>query len=68
MDEQVHDAAEGIPVKIINPNQPRREQGTEKTYDCPKEAECRWQEQAGDKLCPPRLALSMGLDPRVVLF
>ncbi len=36
-------------------------------YDCERADDCKWQEQAKD-LCPPRYALSLGLDPRVCLF
>lgn len=38
-------------------------------YDCPKASVCSWQriaEKAGHDLCPPRTALFLGLDPRVV--
>lgn len=61
------DAADGRSF-VIGPNQPRRQtRMAPKEYDCPKAAECRWQEQAVD-LCPPREALRRGLDPRVCLF
>jgi hypothetical protein len=53
---------------VVGPNQPRRGIGAPRSYDCPKAADCRWQEQAGDRLCPPRDALARGLDPRVALF
>lgn len=53
---------------IIGPNKPRRQAlMAPKSYDCPKESECRWQEQAKG-LCPPREALARGLDPRICLF
>ena len=41
----------------------------ERTYDCPKAGVCSWQKiavAAGHSLCPPRTALFLGLDPRVV--
>lgn len=40
-----------------------------RAYDCPKASVCSWQKQAeahGLVLCPPREALFVGLDPRVV--
>ncbi len=37
-------------------------------YDCPRSAECEWQRTAGGKLCPPRYALSLGLDPRACAY
>ena len=33
------------------------------TFDCPRAGVCQWQKES-DGLCPPRLALSLGLDPR----
>jgi hypothetical protein len=56
---------------VAGPNKPRRGIGSPRDYDCPKANVCRWQEQAevsGRHLCPPRDALSRGLDPRVCLF
>lgn len=53
---------------VIGPNKPKPGIKKEKTYECKMESECSWQKQAGDKLCPPRYALSKGLDPRVCLF
>jgi len=38
-----------------------------KTFDCPKESECQWQKQSTG-LCPPRLALSKGIDPKYAAF
>jgi hypothetical protein len=35
-----------------------------KTFDCSRAATCQWQVEAGDKLCPPRAALALGVDPR----
>lgn len=61
-------AAQDGRMLVVGPNQPRRTSGAPRSYDCPKAADCRWQEQAGDKLCPPRDALARGLDPRVCLF
>lgn len=56
---------------VLGPNQPRRAIGEPRAYECPKANECRWQEIAekqGRALCPPRNALSRGIDPRVCLF
>lgn len=64
-------AATGGHAFVVGPNQPRREQGNPRAYDCPKAAVCRWQERAeaeGRPLCPPRDALARGIDPRVCLF
>jgi hypothetical protein len=47
-------------------DKPRRKS---RAYDCPKASVCSWQKQAeahGLVLCPPREALFVGLDPRVV--
>jgi hypothetical protein len=38
-----------------------------KLFDCPKAEICKWQQQS-EGLCPPRLALSKGIHPRVTLF
>jgi hypothetical protein len=67
--QQVEEAAEYEGRAIVaGPNQPRRLLSAPRTYDCPKASVCRWQEIAGEKLCPPRDALARGLDPRVCLF
>lgn len=65
-------AAAGGRMMVAGPNRPRRT-GTDqvRSYDCPKTAICRWQEQAelaGRALCPPRDAMARGMDPRVTLF
>lgn len=64
----VEEAARGNCAVVLGPNKPHREQGAPRTFDCPKASVCRWQEQAGARLCPPRDALARGLDPRVCLF
>ena len=67
--QQVEEAAAcGGRAVVLGPNQPRRFEGMPRTFDCPKASVCRWQEQAGEKLCPPRDAMARGLDPRVCLF
>jgi hypothetical protein len=66
---QVEEAARaGGGMLVVGPNQPRRMIGAPRAYDCPEASVCRWQEIAGEKLCPPRDALARGLDPRVCLF
>lgn len=32
---------------------------------CKFEAVCQWQRQLGERTCPPRLAVMLGLDPRL---
>ena len=53
---------------VVGPNQPRRGLAEPRRPTRPRAAECRWQEQAGERLCPPRDALARGIDPRVCLF
>lgn len=63
--EQVHEAsmsAHGA-VQVAGPNKVKRGRAKPRSYDCARAAECAWQQQS-DRLCPPRLALSLGLDPR----
>ena len=64
-------AADGGRMVVAGPNKPKRLIAAPRHYDCERAAQCRWQEQAamaGRVLCPPRDALSRGLDPRVCLF
>jgi len=62
-------AASGGAVLVAGPDRPRRGPAAPRGYDCPVASECSWQRQAGEgRLCPPRDALSRGLDPRVCLF
>ena len=56
---------------VVGPNQPRDGIGQSKTFDCAKQDICSWNKYSkinGFDLCPPRFALSKGLDPRVCLF
>ena len=53
---------------VVGPVRPKRSRAEPRSYDCPKAAECSWQKQSGEKLCAPRYALSLGLDPRIVNF
>ena len=67
----VEDAVKGAGLPVIGPNRPRRETGAAREYDCPRAPDCSWQKQAefaGFGLCPPRRAMAMGADPRVVAF
>jgi hypothetical protein len=69
--EQIASAAEGKPIRVAGPNQPKRTDArASRDYDCPRASECQWQIEA-DKdggLCPPRSALRLGLDPRLALY
>jgi len=47
--------------------QPHVERIKPDLFDCPVEAFCPWQKLSGTMLCPPREALRVGLDPRLVL-
>lgn len=73
MQAEVESAArQGGYAVVIGPNKPKRADiQSERAYDCPRQRDCRWQEQAqfaGLALCPPRDALKRGMDPRVCLF
>lgn len=48
----------------IGPKQSNRSDLKPREYDCLRAHECSWQKYIGDELCPPRLALSKGVDPR----
>lgn len=38
-------------------------------FDCPYSGVCQWQKDAGEgQLCPPRHALSLGVDPRACAY
>lgn len=70
--EQVKSALDR-PVLIISSNRPRHGRREPSTFDCPNESVCSWQKVSADLsdyggLCPPRYALSLGLDPRFSLF
>lgn len=66
---QVMSADAGRYMLQLGPIRASRERTAPKTYDCPHADECQWQLEAGpDALCPPRLALSKGLDPKVVAW
>lgn len=65
---QVGEAAAGRMPLQVGPRQATRAAVPAGAYACPRAAECRWQREAGDRLCPPRDALARGLDPRVVAY
>lgn len=66
--EQVHEAARERGVLQLGTTRMRRMKVTlPKTYDCPRAHECQWQQEASG-LCPPRLALSLGVDPRACAY
>lgn len=52
----------------VGPIQMQRPTAAPRTYDCPRAHECQWQQEAGDGLCPPRLALSAGVDPKACAY
>lgn len=68
---QVAEASDGRPVVVAGPNRPKRQEARKpRDYECARAKECRWQIEAESvgRICPPRTALRLGLDPRVVLF
>lgn len=52
----------------IGPTQQKRARSAPRSYECDRAHECQWQQEAGAGLCPPRLALSKGIDPRVCAY
>ncbi|MDR3582492.1 MAG: hypothetical protein P4L67_04435 [Candidatus Pacebacteria bacterium] len=48
----------------IGPVQRTKTSVTPKEFDCPRSHECQWQAESRPSLCPPRLALSIGVDPK----
>lgn len=48
----------------IGPKQSNRKDLKPRSFDCPRASDCSWQKYIGAELCPPRLALSKGIDPR----
>jgi len=68
---QIDEVADGGHPMVAGPSQPKRTRAAPREYDCPKASECQWQarsEATGKPLCPPRWALSLGLDPRNAAF
>lgn len=69
--EQIDSASHGHPVPVAGPNQPKRtEARAARDFDCPRSADCQWQQEAEREggICPPRTALRLGLDPRLALY
>lgn len=64
--EQVHDVANGCMPLQLRPT-PKTETAA-RTFDCPKAHTCQWQVESLPGLCPPRQALSQGIDPRVCAY
>lgn len=53
----------------IGPVRQRRQQRTApRAFDCPRAEDCQWQREAGAGLCPPRLALAKGIDPKACAY
>lgn len=48
----------------IGPIQRMKESVEPKEFDCPRSHDCQWQRESSPNLCPPRTALSLGVDPR----
>lgn len=46
---------------------PKRGESSPRSYDCPRAHDCQWQLES-DYLCPPRLALSLGIDPKKAAY
>lgn len=66
---QVGEVAAGQPLLQLGPVAARRtDRRAERTFDCPRAHECQWQIEYGEQLCPPRHALSLGIDPRVCAY
>jgi hypothetical protein len=65
---QVEEAAQGKAVLQIGPAIAKRGPSAPRSYDCAHAADCQWRAESGDDLCPPRYALSKGLDPRLAAY
>lgn len=62
---QIEEAAEhGATFQIGPVRQRRAALAAPTSYECPKAGLCHWQQQVYPRLCPPRHALSLGVDPR----
>ncbi len=62
--EQVEEARRGERLLQIGPVRQKKIDLLPKTFDCQRATECQWQEECKPNLCPPRYALSLGVDPR----
>jgi hypothetical protein len=66
---QVEEALEtGGTLQIGPVRQKRHEVARPTEFDCAKASSCQWQIQVAPKLCPPRYALSLGVDPRACAY
>ena len=66
---QVEEAHEyGGTLQIGPVHQKRHELAKPTIFDCPRALQCQWQQQVSPKLCPPRFALSLGVDPRACAY
>lgn len=52
----------------LGPVQQRRGRAKPREYDCPRAHECQWQRECAPALCPPRWALSRGIDPKTCAY
>ena len=68
--EQIGEALRGKLVLQLGSIVARQDRapGAPRAFDCPLAGECEWQRAAAGGLCPPRLALARGLDPRIVAY
>lgn len=67
--EQIYEVAEsGTLLQIGIKRAKRTSKGTPKHYECQRASECQWQIEAGSGLCPPRLAMSLGIDPATCAY
>jgi hypothetical protein len=65
--EQVEDVKRNGSTLQLNPKGGKFAKRKPMAYDCPRANDCQWQKES-QGLCPPRLALSVGVDPRACLF
>ena len=57
-----------LKVIVLDAPPPRMTKTAPTTFDCHRAHECQWQAECAPALCPPRYALSLGLDPRVCAY
>jgi hypothetical protein len=55
-------------VLQIGPVAQKRGPAAPRAFDCPRAKDCQWQLESGAALCPPRHALSLGIDPRAAAW
>lgn len=67
--EQVDEAFKNGATFQIGPVYQKRHGITKPTtFECTNAPICQWQLQVAPKLCPPRYALSLGVDPRACAY